>query len=103
MAQRVVFFAADLDLASQEGPRRREEILGCVLAYIDRPPKIPLIDVEPKKGEDLRGRRAKLGLLLMHKVKTISIVDWIDCGVQSAIALHLYKGRSGPVTSRFSS
>jgi hypothetical protein len=26
----------------------------------------------------------------MHKVKTISIVDWIDCG--GSTALHLYKG-----------
>jgi hypothetical protein len=32
MAQRVFFFAADLDLASREGPRRGGEIVGCVLA-----------------------------------------------------------------------
>jgi hypothetical protein len=34
---------------------------------------------------------AKLELLLMHKVKTIYRVDWIDCGVQWAVALYLYK------------
>jgi hypothetical protein len=50
MAQRVFFFAADLDLASREGPRRRGEIVGCV----GRPPKTPLVDVEPKRGEYLR-------------------------------------------------
>jgi hypothetical protein len=32
MAHSVVFFAADLDLASREGPRWGGEILGCVLA-----------------------------------------------------------------------
>jgi hypothetical protein len=37
MAQRVFFFAADLDLASQEGPRRGGEILGCVLASAGHP------------------------------------------------------------------
>jgi hypothetical protein len=30
IAQRVFFFAADLDLASREGPRRGGEIVGCV-------------------------------------------------------------------------
>jgi hypothetical protein len=47
---------------------------------VDRPPKAPLVDVEPKRCEDSRWRKPKLGLLLMHKVKTISSVDWIDCG-----------------------
>jgi hypothetical protein len=39
----------------------------------------------------------------MHKVKTISSVDCIDCGVQSAIVLHVYiKGRmSESVINRF--
>jgi hypothetical protein len=32
MAQRVFFFAADLDLVSWKGPRREGEIVGCVLA-----------------------------------------------------------------------
>jgi hypothetical protein len=36
MAQ-MVFFAADLDLASREGPRRGEEIVGCVLASAGHP------------------------------------------------------------------
>jgi hypothetical protein len=36
---------------------------------------------------------AKLELLLMRKVKTRNRFDWINCcGVQSAVALHLYKG-----------
>jgi hypothetical protein len=40
----------------------------------------------------------------MHKVKTISRFGWIDYGVQSVVALHLYiKGRSGPVIGQFSS
>jgi hypothetical protein len=47
---------------------------------VGRPSKTPLVDVEPKRGEDSRWRKAKLGLLLIHKVKTISRVDWIDCG-----------------------
>jgi hypothetical protein len=37
MAQCVVFFAADLDLTSQEGSRRGREILGCVLASAGHP------------------------------------------------------------------
>ena len=37
--------------------------------------KMPLVDVEPKRGEDLRWREAKLELLLMHKVKMIIRVD----------------------------
>jgi hypothetical protein len=41
---------------------------------------MPLVDVEPKRGEDSRWRKAKLGPVLMHKVKTISGIDWIDCG-----------------------
>jgi hypothetical protein len=52
MAHKVVFFATDLDLASQEGPHRRGEILGCL--GIDKSPKTPLIDVEAKRGEDSR-------------------------------------------------
>jgi hypothetical protein len=36
MAQRV-FFAAGLDLASREGPRRGGEIIGCVLASAGHP------------------------------------------------------------------
>jgi hypothetical protein len=28
----------------------------------------------------------------MHKVKTISRVDCIDWGIQSVVALHIYKG-----------
>jgi hypothetical protein len=36
---------------------------------------------------------AKLELFLMHKVKTRNRLDSIDCwGLQSAVALHLYKG-----------
>jgi hypothetical protein len=37
MAQRVVCFAVDLDLASWEGPHRRGETLGCVLALEGHP------------------------------------------------------------------
>jgi hypothetical protein len=47
---------------------------------VGRPHKAPLVDVEPKRGEASRCRKAKLGLLLMHKVNTISRVDWIPCG-----------------------
>jgi hypothetical protein len=39
-----------------------------------------LVDVEPKRGEYLRYMEAKLELLLMHKIKTISTIDCIDCG-----------------------
>jgi hypothetical protein len=78
MAQKVVFFTADLDLASREGTRRKEEILGCL--GVGRPHKTPLVDTEPKRGEDLRYKKAKLGLLLMHKIKIISRIDWIDYG-----------------------
>jgi hypothetical protein len=50
---------------------------------VGRPPKTPLVDVEPMTGEDSRytEARATLEQLLMHKGKTISRVDWIDCGV----------------------
>jgi hypothetical protein len=48
ITQSVVFFAANLDLASREGPHRGGEILGVCLG-VDRPPKTPLVDVEPKK------------------------------------------------------
>jgi hypothetical protein len=51
-----------------------------VCLSLDRPSKTPLVDVETKRGEDSRWRKAKLGLLLIHNVKTISRVDWIDCG-----------------------
>jgi hypothetical protein len=37
MAQMVFFFAADLDLVSQVGPRQGGEILRCVLASTDHP------------------------------------------------------------------
>jgi hypothetical protein len=47
---------------------------------VGRPPKTSLVDVEPKRGEDLRYRGAKLELLLIHKVKTRSRLDLIDCG-----------------------
>jgi hypothetical protein len=39
MAQRV-FFVADLDLASREGPRRRGEIVRCVLASAGHPRRL---------------------------------------------------------------
>jgi hypothetical protein len=51
-----------------------------VYLSVSRPPKIHLVDVEPKRGEDSRYRKAKLELLLIHKVKTRSKIDWIDCG-----------------------
>jgi hypothetical protein len=60
MVQRVVFFAADLDLTFQERLRQGGEIIGCL--GVGRPPKMPLVDVEPKRGEDSRWRKAKLGL-----------------------------------------
>jgi hypothetical protein len=53
MAQSVVFFVANLDLSSREGPRLGGEILGCVLASA-MPPKTPIVDVVLKRGEDLR-------------------------------------------------
>jgi hypothetical protein len=53
MVQRVVFFAADLDLASREGPRRGGETLVVCLG-VDRPPKTSLVNVDPKRGEYLR-------------------------------------------------
>jgi hypothetical protein len=48
VAQRVVFFTADLDLTSsgRKDPR--------VCLAIDRPPKTPLVNVEPNRGEDQR-------------------------------------------------
>jgi hypothetical protein len=50
MAQRVVFFATNLDFASRKEPR---EILGCVFG-VGGPSKMPLVDVELKRGEDSR-------------------------------------------------
>jgi hypothetical protein len=71
-------FAAYLDLASREGhPLGRRDPRVCL--SVGRPSKTPLVDVEPKRREHSRWRKDKLGLLLMHKVKTISRVDWIDC------------------------
>jgi hypothetical protein len=40
MAQRVVFFAADLDLASREGPCQGGEILGYVLVSACNPRRL---------------------------------------------------------------
>jgi hypothetical protein len=40
MAQRVFFFAADLDLTFREGPRRGGEIVGCVLASVGHPRRL---------------------------------------------------------------
>jgi hypothetical protein len=40
VAQRVVFFEADLDLASRKGPRRGGEILGCVLVLAGNPRRL---------------------------------------------------------------
>jgi hypothetical protein len=34
MPQMIVFFGADLGLASREGPRQGREILGCLLASV---------------------------------------------------------------------
>jgi hypothetical protein len=48
----VVFFAADLDLASQEGPVGEER--SYVVSWRRKPPKASLVDVVPKRGEDLR-------------------------------------------------
>jgi hypothetical protein len=42
---------------------------------ISRPPKMHLVDIEPKRDEDLRWREAKLELHLMHKVKMIIRVE----------------------------
>jgi hypothetical protein len=36
---------------------------------VGRPLKMSLVDVEPKRCEDSRYRKAKLGLLLIYKVK----------------------------------
>jgi hypothetical protein len=47
---------------------------------VDRPHKTTLVDIKPKRDEDSSYRKVKLGLLLIHKVKTISRVDWIDYG-----------------------
>jgi hypothetical protein len=46
---------------------------------VTKPSKTPVVDVEAKRGRDSRWKKDKLGLLLMHKVKAISRVDWIDC------------------------
>jgi hypothetical protein len=51
MAQRVLFFAAYLDLVSCEGPPRGGEIVG---RGVGRSPKTFVVDVESKRGEDLR-------------------------------------------------
>jgi hypothetical protein len=45
-----------------------------VCLSVDRPPKTPLVNIEPNSVEVSRWRKAKLGLLLMHQVKTISRV-----------------------------
>jgi hypothetical protein len=53
-----------LPRGTQSGRRDIRLCLG-----IGRPPNTTLIDVEPKRSEDLRYIRAKLELLLMYKVK----------------------------------
>jgi hypothetical protein len=45
-----------------------------VCLSVDMPPKMPLVDVEPNSVEVSRWKKAKLGLLLIHQVKTISRV-----------------------------
>jgi hypothetical protein len=40
IVQRIVFFAANLDLAHREGPFRGGEILECVLGSIDQPRRL---------------------------------------------------------------
>jgi hypothetical protein len=77
MVQSVVFLAADPDLASWRTPSRRREPRVCLA--VGRPHKTPLVNVELKRGEDLRYKKAKLELLLMHKIKMISKIDWINC------------------------
>jgi hypothetical protein len=52
IAQSVVFFAADLDLTSREGPHQGGEILECF--GVSSPLKTPLVDVEPKRDENSR-------------------------------------------------
>jgi hypothetical protein len=42
---------------------------------VGKPPKTRLIDVEPKINEDSSYRKAKLKVLLIYKIKTISKVD----------------------------
>jgi hypothetical protein len=74
----------------EETPSRRRDPRVCL--DVIRPPKTSLANIEPKRGKDSRWKKAKLGLLLMHKVKTRSKVYWIDCGVQLAVNLLLYKG-----------
>jgi hypothetical protein len=96
MAQKVVFFVADLGFVSHEGPYRGGEILGYL--GVDRSPKTVLVDVEPKRCEDLIRRKDKLGLLQIHKVKMINRINLIDCGwIQSVVTLHLYKRGLNPL------
>jgi hypothetical protein len=55
MAQCVVFYAVDLDLAYREGSHRasgKRDHRACL--GVGRTPKKSLVDVEPKRGEDLR-------------------------------------------------
>jgi hypothetical protein len=42
---------------------------------IGRPPKTSLVGVEPKRDEDWRWWKAKLGLLIMRKVSRIDLID----------------------------
>jgi hypothetical protein len=45
-------------------PVRRRDPKVCL--GVGRPPKTPLVDVEPKRGEDSRYMNAKLALLLIR-------------------------------------
>jgi hypothetical protein len=51
MTQKVIFFATDLDPPRWDLSGRRDYK---VCLGVDRPPKTPLVDVEPKRGGDLR-------------------------------------------------
>jgi hypothetical protein len=59
-ALKVFFSTKNLNLASREGPVREERSRGCLGA--GRPPKTPLDDAGPKRGEVIGRGRLILGL-----------------------------------------
>jgi hypothetical protein len=59
-AQRVFFSTKNLNLASLDGSHHGGEIQ--VLSWVDRPLKMPLNEVGPKRGEEMGWRRLILGL-----------------------------------------
>jgi hypothetical protein len=73
IAQRVVFFVADLSYLSEATSSGSRDPRVCL--SVGRSLKTSLVDIKPKRGGNSKWSKAKLGVLLIHKLKTISRVD----------------------------